>query len=80
VNNFQKDGPKRRRHTRRELPEGGYSQWPKGIIHNYRVELVRKYMKRHPSRASVRAARREDWDPYSRAIDELRHDGVRLPE
>jgi hypothetical protein len=24
---FQKDGPKRRRFTRRELPEGGYTQW-----------------------------------------------------
>lgn len=24
---FQKDGPKRRRRTRRELPEGGFTQW-----------------------------------------------------
>jgi len=24
---FSKQGPKRRRHTRRELPEGGFSQW-----------------------------------------------------
>jgi hypothetical protein len=24
---FQTDGPKRRRRTRRALPEGGYTQW-----------------------------------------------------
>jgi len=30
---FQKDGPKRRRYTRRELPEGQISQWARCQIH-----------------------------------------------
>ena len=30
---FQKDGPKRRRYTRRELPEGQISQWQHCVTH-----------------------------------------------
>ena len=30
---FQKDGPKRRRYTRRELPNGQVSEYGKGCVH-----------------------------------------------
>lgn len=39
---FQKDGPKRRRRTRRELPEGGYSQWATCQTHFKRERLAAK--------------------------------------
>jgi hypothetical protein len=37
---FQTDGPKRLRRTRRELPEGGYSQWAHCITHFKRERLA----------------------------------------
>lgn len=39
---FTKTGPKRRRHTRRELPEGGYSQWGNCWIHFKREREAEK--------------------------------------
>lgn len=43
---FTKTGPKRRRRTRRELPEGGYSQWAHCATHFKRereAALLRAY-------------------------------------
>jgi hypothetical protein len=45
---FQKDGPKRRRYTRRELPEGQRSQWGRKLD---RAENARN-AKLHPTVAS----------------------------
>jgi hypothetical protein len=45
---FQTDGPKRRRYTRRELPEGQRSQWGRKLDREER----RRNAKLHPTVAS----------------------------
>lgn len=40
---FQKDGPKRRRRTRRELPEGGFTQWMS--VTNFKQEREARLLK-----------------------------------
>lgn len=42
----RRDGPKRRRRTRRELPEGQFTQWPKSN-YNVRRERDRALARQH---------------------------------